>query len=163
MEKYQLRSPQATWYVLYAVHLVAIAGAGQAGAPKLSADVVEVKLERGSIADGLETYFVSLKVAKGWHIYANPVGPKAVAEHTTTMEFFIDGKRAAVNDIYYPPGVARTDAAGNVYRAYEAANGTAWLVYEDTRDARVVSVRVKVTATDGKTRLKKSTITAEVR
>jgi hypothetical protein len=144
--------------------LILLAAGPADDGPKQSADVVEVKLQRGSLADGLETYFVSLKVAKGWQVYANPAGAKAVAGSATVIEFLIDGKRTAAIDIYYPKGVARKDAAGNEYRVYQGTvSFTGWLVYDDTKDACAVSVRVKVTATDGKKRLKESTVTAEAR
>jgi hypothetical protein len=137
--------------------------AGPPGGPQ-SADVVEVTIKRGSIADGLETYFVTLNVAKGWQVYANPPGANAPADSATKLEFFIDGNRAGTHDIYYPKGVARKDVTDSEYNAYTGeVNFTGWLVYDDTKDAKVISVRVKVTATDGKTRRKESTITAEFR
>jgi hypothetical protein len=135
-----------------------------APAKKQSADVVQVTLEPGSIADGQETYFVSLKVAKGWHVYANSVGAKAAAGSATAVEFLIDGEPEGTDNVYYPKGVARKGASGTEYRAYGGTVFfTGWLSYADTKDAHVVSVRVKVVATDGKTRLKASVVTAEVR
>jgi hypothetical protein len=132
--------------------------------PRKSADVVEVKLERFTIADGLEPFFVTVRVAKCWQVYANPAGAKAVAGSATAVELFIDGKPTSANDVYYPKGAARKGAAGETYRAYEGAvTFTAWLRWDDTRDATVITARVKVTATDGKRRLKASVVTAEAR
>ena len=51
---------------------LALVAAGRAeGAPKQSADVVRVELSPGSLADGLEMYYVSLRIAKGWRLFAN--------------------------------------------------------------------------------------------
>ncbi|MCI0704572.1 MAG: hypothetical protein L0241_26245 [Planctomycetia bacterium] len=47
--------------------------------PKSSADVVEVKLVRHTLADGLECFFVELKVAKGWHVHATWKGGSTTA------------------------------------------------------------------------------------
>ena len=121
-------------------------------------------LEQGSIADGLESFYVKLTVAMGWHVYAKTVGGKAVAGPATVVKLLIDGKAADYNDIYYPKGVARKGADGKEYRAYEGTvYFTGWLVYTDTRDAQAVSVRVKVVATDGKRQLKESVVMAELR
>jgi hypothetical protein len=132
--------------------------------PTESADVAQVALEQGSIADGLESFYVRLKVTKGWHVYANPVGAKAAGGSATVVKFLIDGKPVESNDVYYPKGVARKGADGKECRIYEGTvYFTGWLVYTDTKDARVVSVRVSVVATDGKRRLKESVIMAELR
>ena len=142
--------------------LLLAAGAARAE-PVRSADVVELKLERYTIADGLETYFVTLKVRKGWHLHAGPVGGKEGSGSTPRFEFFLDGKRASVHDVYYPKGVVRKDGGGE-YRAYEGSVAcTVWLVWDETKEAKVISVTATVIATDGKTRLKESVISAEVK
>ena len=134
------------------------------GRPEKSSDVVEAKLDRFTIADGLESFFVTLKVAKGWHVYANPVGAKTLADFAITLKFFIDGKPASTNDIHYPKGLVKKNAAGDEYRSYDAAVAfTAWLHWDETQNAKIVSVQVKVVATDGKTQLKQSIVTAKVR
>jgi len=146
-------------------------GSPKGDRPKKSADVVAVKLVRHSLADGLESYFVELKVAAGWHVYANAAGwetsrdrAKPPADATSVIEFRADGKRTSAQDIYYPKGVARKDGARGEYQAYEGTVSlTAWLFWDDTKDASVVSVRVRVVATDGMTRLAESIVTAETR
>jgi hypothetical protein len=133
--------------------------------PTKSDQVVQVALEQGSIADGLESFYVKLTVAKGWHVYANPVGKKAAAAPVTVVEFLVDGKPVDYDDVYYPKGVALKGANGKEYQAYKAiVYFTGWLDYfNDTRDAQVISVRVKVVATDGKRQLKESVVSAELR
>jgi hypothetical protein len=143
---------------------VLLAAGRAAGAPEKSADVVEVKLDRFTIADGLESFFVSLTVAKGWHVDAPPANAKPPAGRTPAMEFQIDGKKVSVNDIHYPDGADRKGPDGKAYRAYAGAVAfTAWLHWDETQNAKVISVRVTVTATDGKTRLKESVVTAETK
>ena len=99
------------------------------GEPRVSADVVSARFEGVSLADGLESCLLTLRVRKGWHIYATPSGKelaradaKAGVERdpkrSVTFTIAIDGKPASINDVWYPPGVVKTDAAGNRYRAY---------------------------------------------
>jgi hypothetical protein len=134
--------------------------------PKTSADVVKVRFYPGSLADGLETYYVEVKVAKGWHVYANPGGvkggAKAEAHVTRVIEILAHGKLAGTAGYDYPKGVRKTDADGKEYFAYEGELAfQCSVVHDDVKDARVVSVKVKFVATDGKTRLPASTVTAE--
>jgi hypothetical protein len=150
--------------------LMAVAAGPEGGAPKSSADVVEVKLVRHTLADGLECFLIDLKVARGWHVYANVEGrddrrgrPKPQAGAATVFDIRADGKPASVHSLDYPKGVAKKGADGREYLAYEgSARVVAWLVWDETKNA-TVSVRVRVVATDGKTRLKESTLTAEAR
>ena len=86
-------------------------------APKVSADVVEVTVGPGSLADGLETYYVGVKVKDGWSVYANPGTGKADATAVEVIEFLADAKRAGTNGIVYPKGKPRRDAAGKAYQA----------------------------------------------
>jgi hypothetical protein len=156
--------------------MLALATPWFADVPKKSATVVTAEFSRYTIADGLESCFVTLKVKHGWHVYANPAGAKEQAKADAkegvktdpaagvTMEFWIDGMPASVHAIYYPPGVVKTDAAGNKYRAYDSDTSfTVWLFWEETEKAKVLTARVRVIATNGKTRLKESVLTAETR
>jgi hypothetical protein len=138
--------------------------ADRAKNPKESADVVTVTFERGSIANGLETYFVGIKVAKGWHIYANPVENKELAASTTVVEFEVDGKKVAYQDFKYPKGLKHKDQSGAEYHVYEGDIGwTVWLAHEETVNAKVVTAKVKVIACNDKNCLKPSTIKAEAK
>jgi hypothetical protein len=144
--------------------------------PKASADVVAITLERGSLADGLETYYIGIKLARGWSMYAHPAaaretvkddakaGVKTDAKLASTFEMLLDGKKVAFNDIYSFKGRLLKEASGDTYRVYTGyASLTVWMVFDDTKDAAVVSVRMRVVATDGKRRLKESILTAESR
>jgi hypothetical protein len=68
--------------------------ATQAGhAPKRSPDVVAVRVYPGSLADGLETDYVSVKVKDGWSLDANPGDGKVDANALQVIEFLADGRR----------------------------------------------------------------------
>ena len=45
--------------------------------PKESADVVKAEIVVGVEPDGKRKVVVTLKIADGWHIYANPVGDRS--------------------------------------------------------------------------------------
>jgi hypothetical protein len=150
---------------------MAVAG-GPAGAlPLESADVVTVRLSRLGLADGLENYSVDISAADGWHVVANVEGsddqrdrPKPPEGAATLVEFLADGKQVFTHSSYYYKGVAKKDAAGREYPAWEMNGGlTSWVSWEDTMNAKVVSVRVRVVASNGKMRLKESVVSAEVR
>jgi hypothetical protein len=158
------------------LQLLALATPWLAEVPQSSAAVVEATFARYSIADGLESCFVTLKVKKGWHVYANPTRTKEEAAADAkagvkprpaggvACEFLLDGMSASVCDIWYPPGVVQTDALGNKYRAYEGERAiTVWLIWDETMNAKVLTARVKVVATDGKRTLKPAVLTAETR
>ena len=164
-------------FAITALHLLAlVAPAPAIEDPKTSADVVTVRLEQGSIGDGLESYYVTLKLAYGWSVYANPEGAREIANAdakagvktdaklATTIEFLIDNKLVATHSIYYPTGHLQKDAAGNTYRVYTGhASFTGWLNYDDTKDTFNIKARVMVIATDGKRQLKESIVTAGLR
>jgi len=116
--------------------------------PKESADVVSAKLVVGDVVDGKRTVAVTLTIADGWHIYANPVGSDELLDSQTRLTVFLDGKEAKA-DIAYPKGKAITDSAGAKYGVYE---GTSTLTATVTaaKDA-AIEVRVKLIACkDGK-------------
>ena len=151
-------------YIIASV--LALYAARDDAGPKQSAGVVEARFFPGSLADGLETYYVVLKVKPGWWLYGRPSPDrgKADAPALEVMGILADGKRAGTCGIEYPPGKARRDAAGKEHRALEGEFAfQCWVVHDDVKDARAVSVRVRVVATDGKTRLAESVVTATYR
>jgi uncharacterized protein len=132
--------------------------------PTSSADVVKVVYSAGSLADGLEMYYVTIYVAKGWHIYANPVGNKDLAASATVVEFVADGKPVGALDWVYPKGVKHKDSSGAEYDVYEGVTGgTVLLFHDDVKNAKAVSVKVKVVACNDKNCLKPATIKADAK
>lgn len=149
--------------ILYSI--VALAAGPRTVEQKSSADVVVVNLSRHSIADGLESYFVEITVASGWHVYANVEGdtstrgrPKPHPDAAAVVEFLANGRQTTLCGVHYPKGVVKKVEGGGEYRAYEGTvSMTAWLIWDDVKDA-TVTVRVRVVATDGKTRLKEAVV-----
>lgn len=158
--------------------LLALALPGLAEVPRSSAAVVTASFERFTIADGLESCFVTLRIKPGWHVHANPASDKEAAKllgkagggattdavRGVTLEVRLDGQPASVNDVWFHPGVLKTDAAGKTYRAYEGETSfTVWLLWDETQNAKVLTARVRVIASDGKTTLKPAVVVAETR
>jgi uncharacterized protein YyaL (SSP411 family) len=128
-----------------------------------SSDVVRIELNRGSVADGLESFFLKINVEKGWHIYANPVGNKDLLDSATQVEMLIDGKVVEHSGIAFPKGTAKTEKDG-AYDTYEGEQTiTIRLNRDQTKNAKSVAVRVKVVACDDKTCLKPSTIRVDAK
>ena len=160
--------------------LVALAAPGFVELPRSSAAVVTASITRFGLADGLESCFVAIAIKPGWHVYADPAAAKETAKEdakedatagiTTdaargvTFDVLIDGKPASVNDTWFHRGVVKADAAGKKYRAYEGETAfTVWLVWDETKNAKVLTARVRVVATDGKKRLKEAVLLADTR
>ena len=131
--------------------------------PKGSADVVKVELLPGNLADGLETYNAVIHVAKGWHIYANPVGNDTLALFATVVEVRADGKKLAHHEVTYPKGV-RTNSKLGEYDTYDGTLSVAVvLAHDEIKGAKAMSVKVTVTACNDKVCLKPATITANTK
>lgn len=156
--------------------LVALATPGFVELPRSSAAVVTASITRFGLADGLESCFVAIAIKPGWHVYADPAAAKETAKEDATagittdaargvtFEVLIDGNRASVNDTWFHRGVVKADAAGKKYRAYEGETAfTVWLVWDETKNAKVLTARVRVVATDGKKRLKEAVLLADTR
>ena len=110
--------------------------------PKESADVVTAKLEQGRLnADTTRDFTLTLTIADGWHIYANPVGNETLKESETVVTFVLDGKPVEAK-VVYPKGKEITDSTGTKYAVYEGTvKITGALAGPPTIEARV-----KVTA-----------------
>jgi DsbC/DsbD-like thiol-disulfide interchange protein len=91
--------------------------AGRAGPPRRSADVVNVTAGADAPgADGRQVITVTLAVAKGWHVYANPVGNEELGPPTTVA---VEGKDAADVRVEYPVGELNRDGVVGDYFTYE--------------------------------------------
>ena len=131
--------------------------------PKSSADVVTVELLGGNLADGLETYHVSIYVAKGWHIYANPVGNDKLAASATRVEIRADGKKLGHHETTYPKGTKQKSELGE-YRVYQGeVSIPTVLAHDQIKDAKAIAARVTITACNDKVCLKPATITVNTK
>lgn len=117
--------------------------AGPPRNPKASSDVVTAEIAVGEESEGKRKVVVTLRVAEGWHVYANPVGNDNLLDSQTVVTLFVDGK-AAKADVTYPKGKEHRDAAGDRYNVYEG-KVVATAAVNATGIAKV-EARVKVTA-----------------
>ncbi len=122
--------------------------------PKDSADVVSAKLVVGEPADGKRTVTVTLTVADGWHIYANPVVNETLKEAETTLSLMVDGKKLDAK-VTYPKGKEVTDKDVGKYAVYEKI--VALVAVIPATDAPI-EARVKLMACSDKNCLLPSTI-----
>ncbi len=123
--------------------------------PKESADVVKAEIVVGAEQDGKRKVVVTLTVADGWHIYANPVSNGKLLESQTEMTVYVDGN-AQKADVTYQKGKEIRDSAGDKYNVYEGAVEMSAIVAA-LRDAKI-EARVKVIACKDGTCLLPSTI-----
>jgi len=131
--------------------------------PTSSADVVKVSLSPGNLADGLETYEVTIYVAKGWHVYANPVGNDTLALSATVVEIRADGKKLSFHQPAYPKGVKKKSESGD-YNVYEGSVSIpVVLSHDEIKGAKAMTAKVKLTACNDKVCLKPATVTATVK
>lgn len=130
--------------------------------PKSSADVVKVELQAGSLADGLEKYYVNITVAKGWHVYANPVGNDKLSESATVVELRADGQKLSLHSPSYPKGTDKKSELGE-YKVYEGAVSVlVEVAYDDVKN-KTMTARVTVVACNDKVCLAPATITVEMK
>ena len=83
-----------------------------------SSDVVKAELKAEPVADGKQSFTVTLSIEKPWHIYASPVGNDKFKESETTVEVFVGGKKVEAA-IVFPKGSAAKDAVDGEYGIYE--------------------------------------------
>ncbi len=130
--------------------------------PKSSADVVKVEYRDSGLADGLETHIVTITVAKGWHIYANPVGNDKLIESATVIELRADGKKLMHHELTYPKGEAKKGPLGD-YRVHEGAVGFSVVVKYDETNGKKMTARVTVVACNDKECLAPATVVVEMK
>ncbi len=131
--------------------------------PKSSADVVKVELRPGNLADGLEKVNVVIIVAKGWHIYANPVGNDKLAESATVVEIRADGKVVEYSSPIWSKPTDKKSELGE-YKVHEGVCGVeVELSHDAIKNAKVLSARVKLVACNDKVCLAPATVTVEMK
>ena len=129
---------------------------------KFSADVTAIAFEADSVKDGVQTFTVTLAVAKPWHLYANPPRSKDLAESATTVEVLIGGKVVEAT-IDYPEGEGSTKDPLTGYRIYKGTIAIRGSVKRTDDGKAKLTVRVKIVACNDKNCLLPSTLKAEVK
>ena len=112
--------------------------------PKSSADVVAVSLTADVPKGGVQSFTVTVAVAKPWHIYANPPLGKDLESSATVVEILLDGK-AVDAKIEYPEGAVQPDKGGN-YRVYAGTVAIRGSVKRTDDGKAPLSARVKIIA-----------------
>jgi DsbC/DsbD-like thiol-disulfide interchange protein len=121
-------------------------GSSEAGSRK-SDSKIKVTAEPGKAdASGKQTVRLTIAVAEGWHIYANPVGNEALASNATTVTAQA-GKKMIEVKADYPAG-KKAVLFGEKMSVYE---GTVVIPVHLTRDtAEPVILVLGVSACDAK-------------
>jgi uncharacterized protein YyaL (SSP411 family) len=109
--------------------------------PKASADVVTVALKLEPAADGRRAFALTLTVAPGWHVYANPSGNETLADAETAVAVFVGGKEVK-SAVAYPKGKETGDGKDR-HAIYE---GAVTITGSFAAADGEVEVRVKVVA-----------------
>ncbi len=109
-----------------------------------SASVVKAELKAGAIADGKQSFTVTLTIEKPWHLYASPVGNATVKESETSVEVLIGGKKVEAA-IVFPKGKLMKDPKEGDYRVYEGTVAITGTVSRG-KDSGALEVRVSVNA-----------------
>ena len=119
-------------------------------------------IEADAIKDGVQTFTVTLAVAKPWHLYANPPRSKDLAESATTVEVLIGGKVVEAT-IDYPEGEGSTKDPLTGYRIYKGTIAIRGSVKRTDDGKAKLTVRVKIVACNDKNCLLPSTLKAEAK
>jgi DsbC/DsbD-like thiol-disulfide interchange protein len=99
--------------------VVGLTGANTACAQaKKSEDNVKITVKAEKPADGKQVVTVTLEVAKGWHVYANPVGNPDLVSSQTAVTFNSGGKPVPAK-VVYPEGALVKDKVVGDYKVYE--------------------------------------------
>ena len=129
--------------------------------PKTSADVITMTFKADAMKDGVQTFTVTMAMAKPWHIYANPPLGKNLAESATTIEILMDGKPLDTT-IEYPPGTTLKDAGGE-YQIYSGTIEIRGRVKRTDDGKTPLAARVKIVACNDRNCLLPSTLKAEAK
>jgi uncharacterized protein YyaL (SSP411 family) len=111
--------------------------------PKASADVVTAALSIAAGKDGKQEATVKLKIADGWHIYANPVGDAELLASQTVLSVYADDKEIEAK-VAYPSGKEHKDITGSKYNIYAGAAEIS-ATFTAPRNAKI-EARVKIIA-----------------
>ncbi len=136
---------------------------GTAGAqPKKSDSVAKVTATAGKPdAAGKQVVTVTMKLEKGWHAYANPVGLDDLKPAQTVVT--VTGKEKPQDvKVDYPPGKLIKDKVVGDYKVYEDKVEIKAIVTRAKGDTGPLEVTVKFQACNDKTCLLPATVKVTV-
>ncbi len=133
--------------------------ASQAGGPK-SADQVKASATATKIdGSGKQTVTISLDIAKGWHLYANPVNHEFLEGAQTRVK--VTAKEKVTASVKYPAGKTHVDKKEK-YDIYEGKVTIQVGVTRTAGDVSPLEVVIDVSACDDKVCLMPSKIKLQV-
>jgi uncharacterized protein YyaL (SSP411 family) len=117
--------------------------------PKETADVVKAEVKLGEKSSkGERAFTLSLTVAPGWHIYANPIGNESLLDSQTELTL-----AHGTPTVTYPKGKPLTDSSSAKYSVYDGTVSITGTIPELKDDE--IEFRIKVIACkEGKCLLK---------
>jgi DsbC/DsbD-like thiol-disulfide interchange protein len=128
----------------------------QAGGTK-SESQVKASVEASKIdAKGTQTVTITLDIAKGWHLYANPVNHEFLEGGQTTVKVTSKEKPQSVK-IKYPAGKTIVDKKEK-YDIYEGVVKIEATVKRAASDTSPLEISVAIQACDSKVCLQPSTL-----
>ncbi len=135
--------------LVIAVFVVAVPVVRTYPAPKETSDSkVKITAEAGKPgADGKQTVTLNLDIAKGWHLYANPVGNQSFTESQTVVKIKA-GQALKELKIEYPAGKVVKDTIVGDYKVYEGKVAIKAQVVRAPGDNSALDVSVDVQACD---------------
>jgi DsbC/DsbD-like thiol-disulfide interchange protein len=130
---------------------------------KKSSDAVKVEARADKpAADGTQVVILTLKIEKGWHLYANPVGYEDLKDSETTVSFGGTSKPEVVK-LEYPTGkVVKDKALMAEYRTYEDTVTIKATVRRAKGDAGPLDVTIRLQACDARKCLPRDTVKVKV-
>jgi len=149
-----------SWKILAASVVVLAIGLASWAAPGLKSESkVKTAVKSTKDADGGEVVTITLRIEKGWHLYANPVGLESLDGSETKLTF--DGAaKPEVVKVEYPAGKLVKDAIVGDHRVYED-QVTIKATVRRKGDAGLTAA-IRVQACSDKTCLQPSTIKVSV-
>jgi len=110
-------------------------------------------------ADGKQTVTITLEIAKGWHIYANPVGAEDFDGNKTSVS--ISAKEKVAASAKYPEGKLKIEKLGKdefKLRIYEDKVTIQAMVTRTMGDTSPLQVSIGVSACSDKVCLQPGTV-----
>jgi hypothetical protein len=138
--------------------LLAACAADAAAQAKKSDSVVKATAKTDKPGpDGQQTVTLTLDVSKPWHLYANPVGNKDLADNETTVTVSGKTKLEGVK-VEYPPGKVWKDTVVGDYKVYEDTVTIKVHVRRAKNDTGPLDLSIKLQACNKSTCLLPATI-----
>ena len=144
-------------FALFGLALASLVSNNTVAGGTKSENQVKASAEASKIdAKGTQTVTITLDIAKGWHLYANPVNHEFLEGGQTTVKIAAKEKPSSVK-IKYPAGKTIVDKKEK-YDIYEGVVKIEATVKRAANDTSPLEISVAVQACDSKVCLQPSTL-----